>query len=174
VQNVKEKWVHVSCKPYEQGTRDPYLNARVITKVSQVNLLWRYNCRHRQCTVLFGVAPPQKDRPLPSCRRIPHFSNMYMSRRKNLGQKSRRDLKQRMTVLARVSSNLTDRPTDCRAVQLCDGRLTWVVVSQSRDSVCSWQLEEMVAGLRGREPGSRGASAVGSPCQATLVKDYEV
>jgi hypothetical protein len=33
-----------------------------------------------------------------------------------------------------------------------------------------WQLEEMVASLRGLEPGSRGTSAVGSRCQATLVK----
>jgi hypothetical protein len=37
------------------------------------------------------------------------FLNTYMSRReKNLGQKSRRDLKPRMTVLARASSTLTD------------------------------------------------------------------
>jgi hypothetical protein len=31
-----------------------------------------------------NVAPPQKDRPLPSSKRKPHFSNTYMSREKNL------------------------------------------------------------------------------------------
>jgi hypothetical protein len=52
-----------------------------------------------------------KDRPLPSLKRRPHFSNTYMSKReKNLGRKSRPGLKPRMTVLARASSNLTDLP----------------------------------------------------------------
>jgi hypothetical protein len=36
--------------------------------------------------------------------------------------------------------------------------------------VWSWQLEELVVSLRGREPGIRGTSAVKSRSQATLVK----
>jgi hypothetical protein len=99
-----------------------------------------------------------------------------MSREKNLGEKSRRDLKSRMTVLARSSSELTDRPTDRptfgHSVCVTDG-CRELVVNQSRESVLSWQLEEMVASLRGREPESRGTSAVESRCQATLVKTVE-
>jgi hypothetical protein len=49
------------------------------------------------------------------------------------------------------------------------GLLPWV----SCESVWSWQLEEMVASLREHEPGSRGTSAVGSRCQATLVTTEE-
>jgi hypothetical protein len=117
-----------------------------------------------------NVAPSLKDRLLPPSKRKPHFANTYMSRMKrNLGQKSRRDLKPRMTMLARTSSSLTDRPYFSQTSCVTDD-CRELVVSQWRESVWSWQLEEMVASLRGLEPGSRGTSAIGSRCQATLVE----
>jgi hypothetical protein len=41
-----------------------------------------------------------------------------------------------------------------------------------KPEVRGWR--EMVASLRGRGPGSRGTSAVGSHCQATLVKTVKI
>jgi hypothetical protein len=76
-----------------------------------------------------NVAPPQKDRPFPSSKRRTHSSNTYMSRRKiNLGQKFRRDLKPGMTLLARTSSNLTDRPT----LQSLWEKMSWALTRKPR------------------------------------------
>jgi hypothetical protein len=65
------------------------------------------SCQNYRAT---NVAPPENNRPLPSLKREPHFSNKYMSKEKKiLAKKSQRDLKPRMTVLVRANSNLTNR-----------------------------------------------------------------
>jgi hypothetical protein len=48
---------------------------------ARISSCWNYGATN--------VAPPQKDRPLPSSKWRPHFSNTYL-REQNLDQKSRR------------------------------------------------------------------------------------
>jgi hypothetical protein len=66
-----------------------------------------YNYSLSRWFTMHGV--PNEDRPHLSSERRPRRRSR---RKKNFGQNSRRDLKPRVTVLVRISSNLTDRPTD--------------------------------------------------------------
>jgi hypothetical protein len=52
-----------------------------------------------------NLTPTQKDRIFPSLK-----TRTLPEEKKDLGHRSRRDLKPRLTVLVRTSSNLTDRP----------------------------------------------------------------
>jgi hypothetical protein len=112
-----------------------------------------------------NAAPPLKDRPLPSSKRGPHFSITYMCRRekRNLDPKSRRDLKARITVLARANSNLTDRPKVNRLFEGSDrlhlqsrrvsrGRKRHEAGSKQR---CSSERRLTFNGLRGVIPEGR-------------------
>jgi hypothetical protein len=61
---------------------------------------WRY--------LLRSISPAQKDQPLLSSKRRSEFhTRMSLEEDKILGRRPRRDLNQRIAVLARASSNLT-------------------------------------------------------------------
>jgi hypothetical protein len=71
--------------------------------------LQKYSCWNYGVT---NVAPTQKDRPLPLKKRSPTPKHTCLGENKNLGYGSQWDLKPGMTVLAKTSSNLTDRPKE--------------------------------------------------------------
>jgi hypothetical protein len=92
--------------------------------------IWQWGYTHTE-TMVQQTEPPLKGRLLPSSKKRPNFSNMYMSRReKNLGHKSQRDLKPRMTVLASASNSLTDMTWESQlsseTVSGSAGRQSWV------------------------------------------------
>jgi hypothetical protein len=97
-----------------------------------------------------GLAPRRTDWRYTASRKVtlPQTNTYMYKREKNLDQKSRRDLKPRMTVLAKASSNLTDRP-----------------LLQS-ESVRVWGCCET-------PPGGGGVPIVGSRCVATPSEDAE-
>jgi hypothetical protein len=65
-----------------------------------------------------SIVPTQKHQPLSSSKRRPHFwTHTCVGENKSLCHSSQWDLKPRMTVLAKASSNFTDRPTSSQLVR---------------------------------------------------------
>jgi hypothetical protein len=100
--------------------------------------------------VRFALKLPQKNFVIEVG--VAPFRNMYLCmREQKLWSWLSNRLNSGMTVLANTISNLTDRPTS-ESVQPGSYQL--------KPAGRVWVWIEMVASLRGREPGSRGTYAV--------------